>query len=120
MERSAGRDYTAIIYTRPPVPKGWGWSSDSERTALLREQESNCRAYARDRGLQIDSVVVAPYDAPPLDESHVREAGHIIVADLDLLPSMGPIAELCVSSEVHLHEARSATSVTNWRPPRDS
>lgn len=110
------RETTAVIYTRPLVPRGWGWDDQHECTTILRQQEDECRAYAAKCGLKVDSVLVAPYDSAPIDRHLVSGVGHIIVADCNVLPDLGTLATRCVKWNMHLHEARSGKAVTNWKP----
>lgn len=110
------RETTAIIYTRPTVPKGWGWDDQHESTTMLRRQEEDCRAYAERNGLEVDSVVVAPYDSAPIDQHELTGVGHIIVASCEVLPNLGKMATLCGQWNVHLHDASSGSAVTNWKP----
>lgn len=107
---------TAVIYTRPTVPKGWGWDDPGERTTMIRQQEADCRAYAERNGLKVDSVFIAPYDSPPLEREALTGIGHIIVASCEVLPDLGTMATLCGQWNVHLHDAGSGRPVTNWRP----
>jgi hypothetical protein len=109
------RETTAVIYTRPLTPRGWGWDTQSECTVQLRQQESECRRYAERHGLAVHSVLVAPYDSPPLAKEEVRGVGHILVADCRVVPDLGILATFCGVNDVHLHEARADAAVTNWK-----
>lgn len=110
------RETTAVIYTRPPTPRGWDWETQAECTTMLRRQEGACRQYAERHGLKVDSVLIAPYDARPFSADQVRGIGHIVVADIRVVPDLGVLATFCGVHNVHLHEARSDSALTNWKP----
>lgn len=111
------RDKTAVIYIRTTTPSGWGWTTMEEAADILRDQESECRAYADRHGLLVDSVFSAPYDSPPIGADELQGVGHIIMADAAVAPHLGTLCTFCGAHDIHLHEARSNKAITNWKPP---
>lgn len=112
------RETTAVIYTRPTTPRGWGWETQTEGTTMCRRQEDLCRAYAARNGLKVDSVFVVPHDSPPLNGRQLHGIGHIIVSDAGVVPDLSVLCTLCATENVHLHVASENAAVTNWKPPR--
>lgn len=116
MAGAATRETTAVIYTRPKTPRGWGWATQTECTALLHEQERACRSYAASAGLVVNSTLIAPHDSPLVGDGMLRGVGHLIIADIDVVPDLGAVGSQMVRLDMHLHVAETGP-VTNWKRP---